>query len=473
MVVAKCREGRSRRWGFLQRVTGMAATAALVVVLGGAAAAAGPLQTSGAAGATSGGTATSVPTQAQITATQAQVTAIETKIATEQQQEAALTQEYDAAEQQIAVVHQALGATAAKVKATKARIKADRAQLAKDALEAYVLGVGTTDVPAVFTTGENSAGARTEYETTAIGDISTASAALRGEQDKLVATEEVQRSQEKQAEQAAATARTLEQQNQAATAADEATLQQVKGTLAQEVAAAAQAKAEAEAAAAAAARSAAEAQAAAAAAAQAALVAGAVGGATAGAAAITVANQAASSAANHSGGTSSGGISSGGTSSGGTGTGTGSAPPSTPAPPAAVTLNHVGPNGQTNPAGNEAVNAAISQLGVPYVWGGETPGVGFDCSGLTQWSWAQAGVSIPRTATSQYHAVPHVPLSTLEPGDLLFYFNLDNDGIVDHVAMFVGSGPYGSQTIIQAPETGENVSYDRLYTYGLIAAGQP
>jgi len=110
---------------------------------------------------------------------------------------------------------------------------------------------------------------------------------------------------------------------------------------------------------------------------------------------------------------------------------------------------------------------------VPYVWGGETPGRGFDCSGLTQWSWAQAGVSIPRTAASQYAAVPHVPLSALEPGDLLFYYNLDTDGIVDHVAMYVGSGPYGSRTIIQAPETGETVSYAPIYTYHLIGAGQP
>src|SRR5579875_3598875 len=69
-------------------------------------------------------------------------------------------------------------------------------------------------------------------------------------------------------------------------------------------------------------------------------------------------------------------------------------------------------------AGARAVAAAESQLGVPYVWGGETPGGGFDCSGLTQWAWAQAGVAIPRVAADQAAAVPHVPLDQLEPGDL-------------------------------------------------------
>ncbi len=110
---------------------------------------------------------------------------------------------------------------------------------------------------------------------------------------------------------------------------------------------------------------------------------------------------------------------------------------------------------------------------MPYVWGGETAGVGFDCSGLTQWAWAQAGVSIPRTAATQYASVPHVPLSALEPGDLLFSYNLDGDDVVDHVVMYVGSGPYGTQTIIQAPYTGSTVSYDLLYTFGLIGAGRP
>jgi peptidoglycan DL-endopeptidase CwlO len=124
-------------------------------------------------------------------------------------------------------------------------------------------------------------------------------------------------------------------------------------------------------------------------------------------------------------------------------------------------------------AGDAAVHAAESQIGVPYVWGGESPGHGFDCSGLTQWSWGQAGFYIPRTAAEQYQALTPVPLTELRPGDLLFYYNLDGDDQVDHVVMYVGSGPYGTQTIIAAAHTGTNVGYEQLFTYGLIGAGRP
>ena len=95
-----------------------------------------------------------------------------------------------------------------------------------------------------------------------------------------------------------------------------------------------------------------------------------------------------------------------------------------------------------------AVAAAESQIGVPYVWGGESPGRGFDCSGLTQWAWRQAGVDLPRTAAAQYDAIAHVPLSDLQPGDLLFW----GFGGISHVGMYVGGGE-----IVNAPETGELV----------------
>ena len=124
-------------------------------------------------------------------------------------------------------------------------------------------------------------------------------------------------------------------------------------------------------------------------------------------------------------------------------------------------------------SGLAAVRAAESQIGVPYVWGGETPGQGFDCSGLTQWAWAQAGYSIPRTTSTQYNAMRHVPLNAVRPGDLLFYFNLDGDNSVDHEVMYVGSGPYGTNTVIAAAHTGTLVGFEPMFTYGLIGVGRP
>ena len=123
--------------------------------------------------------------------------------------------------------------------------------------------------------------------------------------------------------------------------------------------------------------------------------------------------------------------------------------------------------------GMAALHWAESQIGVPYVWGGETPGKGFDCSGLVQWAWAKAGFTIPRTTETQWPALRHVPLTALQPGDLLFYYNLDGDHLVDHVVMYAGSGPWGTSTIIAAAHSGTTVSLAPMFTFGLIGAGRP
>ncbi len=123
--------------------------------------------------------------------------------------------------------------------------------------------------------------------------------------------------------------------------------------------------------------------------------------------------------------------------------------------------------------GEKAVAEAESQIGVPYVWGGETPGVGFDCSGLVQWAWARAGILIPRTTETQWPAMHHVPLTELQPGDLLFYYNLDGDNAVDHVVMYVGSGPWGVDTTIASAYAGTTVALAPLFTAGLIGAARP
>lgn len=90
---------------------------------------------------------------------------------------------------------------------------------------------------------------------------------------------------------------------------------------------------------------------------------------------------------------------------------------------------HVSP--ATSGQGDAAVQAALTQLGTPYVWGGTTPGVGFDCSGFTQWAWRQAGVELPRLAQEQTVGRP-VSRHELQAGDLAVW-----DG---HVAMYDGNG---------------------------------
>ncbi len=98
------------------------------------------------------------------------------------------------------------------------------------------------------------------------------------------------------------------------------------------------------------------------------------------------------------------------------------------------------------------LKAAESRLGMRYVWGGDGPDV-FDCSGLVQWSLAQAGVVMPRVAAEQALTGPQVPLSRLQPGDLLFYHTDPTaPGYISHVAIYLGDGE-----MIQAPMPGLDV----------------
>jgi cell wall-associated NlpC family hydrolase len=98
------------------------------------------------------------------------------------------------------------------------------------------------------------------------------------------------------------------------------------------------------------------------------------------------------------------------------------------------------------------LKAAESRIGLPYVWGGSGPKV-FDCSGLVQWSLAQAGVTVPRVAVDQARTGPAVPVSQLQAGDLLFYHTDPTaPTYISHVAIYLGHGQ-----MLQAPRPGLNV----------------
>ena len=106
-------------------------------------------------------------------------------------------------------------------------------------------------------------------------------------------------------------------------------------------------------------------------------------------------------------------------------------------------------------AGAAAVSWALSQIGTPYVWGGETPGVGFDCSGLVQAAYAVAGLELPRVAQDQFDTTPKLaPGAALAPGDLVFFGG--GPGSIDHVGLFVGVVS-GQDVMVDAPHTGADV----------------
>ena len=105
-------------------------------------------------------------------------------------------------------------------------------------------------------------------------------------------------------------------------------------------------------------------------------------------------------------------------------------------------------------SGERIAEVALSLRGSPYRYGGDGPDA-FDCSGLVQYSYRQAGFDVPRTTDAQYDAVDRVYLSQLQPGDVLF-FRIDGMG-VQHVGVYVGD-----QRFVHAPKTGTPVHMSSL-----------
>lgn len=120
------------------------------------------------------------------------------------------------------------------------------------------------------------------------------------------------------------------------------------------------------------------------------------------------------------------------------------------------------PAAAPNAEAQVAVDAALTQVGKPYQWGAAGPD-SYDCSGLTLWAWAHAGVSLPHNSGMQYAATPRVVQSDWQPGDLLFFGTP-----IHHVAMYIGNGQ-----MVQAPYTGSQVQVVSAFRSDYVGAGRP
>jgi cell wall-associated NlpC family hydrolase len=163
-------------------------------------------------------------------------------------------------------------------------------------------------------------------------------------------------------------------------------------------------------------------------------------------------------------------------------------PAAAPAPSAPSKQPAPAPSGNPIPAGSgsasaarTAIDAAMEYLGTPYAWGGggtRGPGpgmdpdegvIGFDCSGLTQYAYAQAHISIPRNSRAQYASLPKVSSDDLQAGDLVFWGSGGSDpGSIIHVAIYLGGGK-----VVQAPQSGDVVKVSNMWWRNYVGAVRP
>jgi cell wall-associated NlpC family hydrolase len=121
-----------------------------------------------------------------------------------------------------------------------------------------------------------------------------------------------------------------------------------------------------------------------------------------------------------------------------------------------------------SPLATAVLAFARTQLGKPYVWGATGPG-SYDCSGFTGAAYAAAGLNLPRTSREQWYAGPHVALSALEPGDLMFWgYDVSDPGTIHHVAIYAGDGQMAA-----APHSGDVVKVQPIYLDGYLGAVRP
>ena len=112
-----------------------------------------------------------------------------------------------------------------------------------------------------------------------------------------------------------------------------------------------------------------------------------------------------------------------------------------------------------NTVGAQALQAAITREGDPYVWGAAGPGA-FDCSGLVVWAYVQEGIALPHYTGSLWNSGIHVARNDLEPGDLVFFF-----ADISHVGIYIGDG-----MMIDAPDFGEVVRVEPVYWSAYVGA---
>ena len=398
-------------------------------------------------------------TNSQINSLQARAQALAEQITNDQAKVSGAAEQYDEQTVFLQEDRATLVKTDDRLKTTRRQLAAVRLRAQTAAIEAYVTGDGLdSQVGAVLNSSVNDAQSAAVYSDVVVHTLNAAVNQLHVVSAKLAAERATQSRTLQAAAQAQRSAARARAVAQAATSNTDSALRQVKGQLyqltiqrEQELAAAAAARA--------------------AAALRAAEKAAAARAAKAAAAAAAAAKRAHANGGNTTVATTSdtgGGVNlSGGGGADGAwpyGPGTGGGQPGYGQP-----LDPVG----TNTQGQQAVAAAESYLGVPYVWGGASR-QGVDCSGLAMLVWQAAGVDLLHGATIQDQESARVSLADIEPGDLLFY-HFPNDGAlpITHVAIYIGSGPYGTQTIIQAAEVGTNVAYYPMYWQGFVSVGQP
>lgn len=359
----------------------------------------------------------------------------------------ALAEQYDQASIKVSQVNGQLTQAQASLAQTQHQVGQLQAELRRQAVAAYVQDGSVSQIQALLQSNQSDVALRQHYLDTAAGDeqgtVDSLNLARQALQDKQAALNSAKGA----ADRAVATVAGAQQSAASEAAQEQATLSQVKGTL---VSLVAQAQAQ---------QAAAQAQRV-----QAALAAQAT-------AVQAAAAHAAAAPANKGGGTANNHPTSSTSGVGPVANAVGNVVKAVSKAAAATTGGLIGPNANAgatsaplpSPSGGASTAIAWAQreIGTPYVYGGSSPG-GFDCSGLMMFVWGQAGVSLPHSAAGQYADTTRVPMSQIQPGDLVFYYSP-----VDHVGLYVGGGQ-----MIVADHTGTLVRYASIYRPGLDGAGR-